>query len=101
MVLTQVDLQIGHPPSMPFICNEGQRPQCARCVGERRFDRDRDDRSRAAGEGAQDILLTTRADNQAVLPLVLAAGLRGRIRMSADVLTVRIPVRELRPLPRA
>lgn len=55
----------------------------------------------AAGEGAQDILLTTRADNQAVLPLVLAAGLRGRIRMSGDALTVRIPVRELRPLPRA
>lgn len=55
----------------------------------------------AAGEGAHDIVLATRADNQAVLPLVLAAGLRGRIRMSGDVLTVRIPVRELRPLPRA
>jgi GNAT superfamily N-acetyltransferase len=50
--------------------------------------------SMAIGE----IVLTTRADNQAVLPMVLAAGLRGRIRMAADVLTVRIPVRELRPL---
>lgn len=52
----------------------------------------------AAGAGAGEILLSTRADNQAVLPMVLAAGLRGRIRMAADILTVRIPVRELRPL---
>ena len=44
-------------------------------------------------------MLTTRADNQAVLPMVLAAGLRGRIRMAADVLTVRVAVRELEPLP--
>jgi GNAT superfamily N-acetyltransferase len=49
--------------------------------------------------GAAEIVLTTRADNQAVLPMVLAAGLRGRIRMSADVLTVRIAVRDLKPLP--
>jgi ribosomal protein S18 acetylase RimI-like enzyme len=49
--------------------------------------------------GADEIVLATRADNQAVLPMVLAAGLRGRIRMAADVLTVRIAVRELRPLP--
>ncbi len=48
--------------------------------------------------GAGEIVLTTRADNQAVLPMVLAAGLRGRIRMAADVLTVRVPVRELRAL---
>ncbi|HEY1134489.1 MAG TPA: GNAT family N-acetyltransferase [Nocardioides sp.] len=54
----------------------------------------------AAGEGADDIVLATRADNQAVLPMVLAAGLRGRIRMAADVLTVRIPVRDLTPLRR-
>ena len=53
----------------------------------------------AAGRSAQEILLSTEADNQAVLPLVLAAGLRGRIRMSSDRLTVRIPVRDLRPLP--
>ncbi|GCD92115.1 GNAT family N-acetyltransferase [Nocardioides sp. LS1] len=50
--------------------------------------------------GASEIVLTTRADNQAVLPMVLAAGLRGRIRMAADVLTVRVPVRELRPVRR-
>lgn len=49
--------------------------------------------------GADEILLTTRSDNQAVLPMVLAAGMRGRIRMAADVLTVRVPVRDLRPLP--
>jgi ribosomal protein S18 acetylase RimI-like enzyme len=53
----------------------------------------------ATTRGATEIVLTTRADNQAVLPMVLGAGLRGRIRMSADVLTVRVPVRELRPLP--
>lgn len=52
----------------------------------------------ASGSGAGEIVLTTRADNQAVLPMVLAAGLRGRIRMAAEVLTVRIPVRELKPL---
>lgn len=52
----------------------------------------------AAGLGAEEILLTTRADNQAVLPMVLAAGMRGRIRMAADQLTVRVPVRELKPL---
>lgn len=50
--------------------------------------------------GADEILLTTRADNQAALPMVLAAGLRGRIRMAADVLTVRVPVRDLKPLGR-
>ena len=47
--------------------------------------------------GAGEILLTTRPDNQAVLPMVLSAGLRGRIRMGADVLTVRVPVHEMRP----
>jgi len=53
----------------------------------------------AAGMGIQEIVLTTRAGNQAVLPMVMAAGLRGRIRMAADILTVRIPVRDLKPLP--
>lgn len=52
----------------------------------------------ATGLGASEILLTTRSDNQAVLPMVMAAGLRGRIRMAADMLTVRIPVRELKAL---
>jgi len=49
----------------------------------------------AAARGASEVLLTTRADNQAVLPLVLSAGLRGRIRMSGDRLTVRIPLAAL------
>lgn len=53
----------------------------------------------AAGRGAAEIVLTTRSDNQAVLPMVMAAGMRGRIRMAADTLTVRIPVRDLKPLP--
>ncbi|MFC4786941.1 GNAT family N-acetyltransferase [Nocardioides sp. MAHUQ-72] len=58
------------------------------------------DAARLAGSmGATEIVLTTRADNQAVLPMVLAAGLRARIRMAADQLTVRVPVRSLRPLP--
>jgi ribosomal protein S18 acetylase RimI-like enzyme len=50
--------------------------------------------------GATEILLSTRSDNQAVLPMVMAAGLRGRIRMAADTLTVRVPVRDLKPLRR-
>lgn len=54
----------------------------------------------ASSMGAAEIVLTTRADNQAVLPMVLAAGLRGRIRMAADVLIVRVPVRELHPTRR-
>ena len=53
----------------------------------------------AAGHRAEEILLSTEADNQAVLPIVLAAGLRGRIRMASDRLTVRIAVRDLKPLP--
>ena len=49
----------------------------------------------AAAREATELVLTTRADNQAVLPMVLAAGLRGRIRMSGDRLTVRIPLAAL------
>jgi ribosomal protein S18 acetylase RimI-like enzyme len=45
---------------------------------------------------ADELLLTTAADNEAVLPMVLGAGLRGRIRMAADELTVRVPVGGLR-----
>ena len=51
-----------------------------------------------AGFGIHELLLVTRADNQAVLPMVLAAGLRGRIRLAADVLTVRVPLRDLKPI---
>ena len=52
----------------------------------------------AHGRGADEVLLTAASDNPAVLPMVLAAGLRGRIRLVGDTLTVRVPVRELRPL---
>ena len=48
--------------------------------------------------GATELVLVTGSDNQAVLPMVLAAGLRGRIRMAGEKLTVRVPVRDLRPL---
>jgi ribosomal protein S18 acetylase RimI-like enzyme len=44
----------------------------------------------ARSHGAGELVLTARADNQAVLPMVLAAGMRGRIRMAGDTLTVRI-----------
>jgi ribosomal protein S18 acetylase RimI-like enzyme len=52
----------------------------------------------AGARETSEIVITTLADNQAVLPLVLAAGLRGRIRMSADRLTVRAQVRDVSPL---
>ena len=48
--------------------------------------------------GATEVVLATGSDNQAVLPMVLSAGLRGRIRMAGGELTVRVPVRDLRPL---
>jgi ribosomal protein S18 acetylase RimI-like enzyme len=48
--------------------------------------------------GATEVLLSTRSDNQAILPMVLAAGMRGRIRMAGDQLTVRVPVSDLKPL---
>ena len=57
------------------------------------------DAGRLAHErGAAELVLVTGSGNPAVLPLVLSAGLRGRIRMAGDELTVRVPVRELRPL---
>ncbi|GAA1478383.1 GNAT family N-acetyltransferase [Nocardioides aestuarii] len=49
----------------------------------------------ARSSDADEIVVKTAADNQAVLPLVLGTGLRGRIRMGADTLTVRIPVQQL------
>ena len=42
-------------------------------------------------------MLTTRADNAAVLPMVLAAGLRGRIRLAAEVLARSFPPQPGRP----
>lgn len=48
----------------------------------------------AARVGATELVFTTRADNQAVLPLVLATGLRSRMRMTADRLIVRLPLVE-------
>lgn len=49
----------------------------------------------AARLGDDELVLMTSADNQAVLPMVLGSGLRGRIRMSGDVLSVRVPLRDL------
>ena len=42
--------------------------------------------------GADEVVLTTAHDNRAVMPMVLAAGMRGRIRMAGETLTVRISV---------
>lgn len=54
----------------------------------------------AADRGDDELMMTTGADNQAVLPMVLGSGLRGRIRMSGDVLSVRVPLRDLESAPR-
>ncbi len=53
----------------------------------------------ARRSGAEELVVRTGATNQAVMPMVLSANMRGRIRMAGDVLTVRIPLREIRPLP--
>jgi GNAT superfamily N-acetyltransferase len=50
----------------------------------------------ARRSGAGEIVLTAPADSQAVLPMVLSAGLRGRIRMAGETVTVRIAVSDLR-----
>lgn len=49
----------------------------------------------AARLGDDELIIVTGADNQAVLPMVLGSGLRGRIRMSGDELSVRVPLRDL------
>jgi hypothetical protein len=41
-------------------------------------------------------VLTAPSDTKAVLPMVLAAGMRGRIRMAGESLTVRIALADLR-----
>jgi ribosomal protein S18 acetylase RimI-like enzyme len=46
----------------------------------------------ARAASAPELVVRTAADNPAVLPLVLGSGLRGRIRMGTDDLTVRIPL---------
>jgi ribosomal protein S18 acetylase RimI-like enzyme len=46
----------------------------------------------AADDGARELVLEAEADNQAVLPVVLASGLRSRIRLTGESLVVRVPV---------
>ncbi|QYJ05814.1 GNAT family N-acetyltransferase [Nocardioides panacisoli] len=43
-----------------------------------------------------EVVLTAPATSRAVLPVVLSAGLRGRIRMSGDSLVVRIPLADVK-----
>ncbi len=50
----------------------------------------------ARAAGAEEVVLTAPADSQAVLPMVLAAGLRGRIRMAGETVTIRISLADLR-----
>lgn len=50
----------------------------------------------ARSAGADEIVLTAPSDTKAVLPMVLAAGMWGRIRMAGDTLTVRIAITDLR-----
>ncbi|MBF4160162.1 GNAT family N-acetyltransferase [Nocardioides acrostichi] len=49
----------------------------------------------AHAEGVQEIVLSASSDNQAVMPMVLGAGLRGRIRVAGGQLTVRIALRQM------
>ena len=51
---------------------------------------------RARTAGAEEVVLTAPAETRAVLPMVLAAGLRGRIRMAGDTVTIRISLSDLR-----
>jgi ribosomal protein S18 acetylase RimI-like enzyme len=48
--------------------------------------------------GADAMVISTSADNPALLPLVLAGGFRGLIKVTAGEVTVRVPLRRLRPL---
>ncbi|MDN5746455.1 MAG: hypothetical protein L0H31_15240, partial [Nocardioidaceae bacterium] len=50
----------------------------------------------ACAAGADEIELTAPAASKAVLPMVLAAGMRGRIRMAGESLSVRITLTDLR-----
>jgi GNAT superfamily N-acetyltransferase len=50
----------------------------------------------ACAQGIAEIVVTAPADSRAALPMVLAAGLRGRIRIAGDSLTVRISLAEPR-----
>ncbi|RYB93267.1 GNAT family N-acetyltransferase [Nocardioides oleivorans] len=49
----------------------------------------------ARASSVSEVVVRTAADNSAVLPLILGSGLRGRIRMGTDDLTVRIPITPL------
>ncbi|NYJ02641.1 GNAT superfamily N-acetyltransferase [Nocardioides thalensis] len=51
---------------------------------------------RARSAGADEVVLTAPAETRAVLPMVLAAGLRGRIRMAGETVTIRISLSDLR-----
>ena len=48
--------------------------------------------------GADALVVTTSSQNPALLPLVLAAGMRGLIKVTGGEVTVRVPLKRLRPL---
>lgn len=49
----------------------------------------------ARARGAEEILLSAPAESRAVLPMLLAAGLRGRIRMAGETLTVKVALTDM------
>jgi ribosomal protein S18 acetylase RimI-like enzyme len=94
------DLVIGHATLTPLAGDEGvatvdlavDPAWRRRGIGTRLL---RDAARLASSRRTSALVLTTGADNQAVLAVVLASGLRGRIRMAGDTLTVRIPLADL------
>ncbi len=54
----------------------------------------------ARADGAQEVVVRTRPDNPAVLGLVMATGLCGRVRHAGEQITVTASLRDVKPLPR-
>ncbi len=54
----------------------------------------------ARADGAQEVVVRTRPDNPAVLGLVMATGLCGRVRCAGEQITVTASLRDVKPLPR-
>lgn len=53
----------------------------------------------AAGSGFSELLLMAPANEEGVVPLLAATGMRGRIKLTTEGLQVRISLAEVRPLP--
>lgn len=53
----------------------------------------------AAGSGFSELVLLAPANEEGVVPLLAATGMRGRIKLTADGLQVRVSLADVRPLP--